>query len=289
MIFAKSGDLEFIKKINNSEFAGYIHSIFNKVINIYNTFDDEIYTLACKAMDNGPNTMVLDINEFTSFSLEVDDKIFVKNDLLYIEDKVTISIENIVAWTCCLPPYPFNTNILRKNLIYTKKYIDNYKEYKGINIMEGNNLFIKQANIMLNERVEILKEKLFEGESNIVKYATDLVGLGIGLTPSGDDFLVGLFTVINMKQNILYEYRQRCIEIANRAKDLTNDISYITLEKASKGQVRQSLVEFLEDITKGREEELQVSLEQLLNIGSSSGRDIAKGLVCGLEINLNRR
>ena len=193
MIFGKSGDLEFIKKINNSEFAGYIHSIFNKVINIYNTFDDEIYTLACKAMDNGPNTMVLDINEFTSFSLELDDKIFVKNDLLYIEDKVTISIENIVAWTCCLPPYPFNTNILRNNLLYTKKYIDNYNEYKGRHIIEENNLFIKQANIMLNERVEILKEKLFEGEHNIVKYASDLVGLGIGLTPSGDDFLVGLF------------------------------------------------------------------------------------------------
>lgn len=289
MIFGKSGDIAFIKKFNDNEFSGYIHSMFNKVVNIYNTFDGEIYTLACKLMDNAPNTIILEINKFTSFSLEMDDKIFFKNNLLYIEDKVTISIENIAAWTCSLPPYPFDTNILKDNLIYTKKHIENYNEYKGIHVIEENNLFIKQANIMLNERIKILKDKLFEGEPNIVKYASNLVGLGIGLTPSGDDFLVGLFTVINMKHNILYEYRQKCVEIANRAKDLTNDISYITLEKASKGEVRQTLVKFLEDITKGREEELQISLEDLLNIGSSSGTDIARGIVCGLEINLNRR
>lgn len=48
-------------------------------------------------------------------------------------------------------------------------------------------------------------------------YAIRLMGLGPGLTPSGDDFLVGLFAVIHLPRSPISKYQPWCREVVNEA------------------------------------------------------------------------
>jgi hypothetical protein len=62
----------------------------------------------------------------------------------------------------------------------------------------------------------------------------------------------------------------------------------MALKKASVGKVRESIIRLVDSLFYGKEEELFFSLNQVINIGSSSGTDIALGLVSGLEANIKQ-
>ena len=107
---------------------------------------------------------------------------------------------------------------------------------------------------------------------------TDLIGLGIGLTPSGDDFLCGVLaglTLLGLRDS--QDFRHLSAEISrNLAK--TNAISAAFLRCAMDGQFSEALV------TLGSVSFSQ-SLQMFHDIGHSSGADTLCGLyfaLCGL-------
>lgn len=107
---------------------------------------------------------------------------------------------------------------------------------------------------------------------------TDLIGLGIGLTPSGDDFLCGVLaglTLLGLRDS--QDFRHLSAEISrNLAK--TNAISAAFLRCAMNGQFSEALV------TLGSVSFSQ-SLQMFHDIGHSSGADTLCGLyfaLCGL-------
>lgn len=50
--------------------------------------------------------------------------------------------------------------------------------------------------------------------------------------------------------------------------------------------MRESVIHLIYSILYGEEEDLFLTLNKVLTIGSSSGTDLALGLVCGLKANL---
>lgn len=288
MIYARSGDMEFIKQINTSNFRGNVHSIFNRTINIQCLESDELYTVACHEIDNGPNTLVLGIDRFNGFHVGTNETVIAANQKLVISNKLVISIEKANIWESKLPKYPVNLEIFYQNISLLKRYIDLHGKGGGIkkSTMPQSPFDVEMSKI-LEERILMLQAEIIKkGMPNVVDCAIRLVGLGPGLTPSGDDFLVGLFTSMNIPNSPLYLHRTHAEEVIKNAKALTNDISYIALKKASYGQVRESIIQLVQSIFTGKEEEVITSLNKVLNIGSSSGTDIALGLYFGLEANI---
>jgi hypothetical protein len=140
---------------------------------------------------------------------------------------------------------------------------------------------------LLQERTGLLLNDLLNNRmTSALQHAVSLIGLGPGLTPSGDDFLVGLLTIFNTRNSPSFSHKAFCELVVEKAKSLTNEISYMALKKASIGKVRESLIRLIHSLINGTEEDLILSLNKVLNIGSSSGTDIALGLVCGLEANI---
>jgi len=140
---------------------------------------------------------------------------------------------------------------------------------------------------MLHERTQLLVSELQNKRmATAIIHAASLIGLGPGLTPAGDDFLVGLFTVFNIENHQYFSHHSFCEEVVLHAKALTNDISYMALAKAAAGQVRESIIDLMEALFRGSEEELISSLRRVLAIGSTSGTDIALGIIAGLEMNM---
>lgn len=288
MRYAKSGDVEFIQRIVNSKYSGFVHSLFDRAVNIQSIEDEELYTIAYCEMDNGPNTLVIDISSFKKLDLAVNDHVYVENKVLYVEGKLGISVDHAEKWEGILPPYPNDEEKLKINLVKMKEYIEIHGKCGGMKRnVNSINIFEGEMSKMLAERSRALVCEFSNHRmSNALKYAVGIIGLGPGLTPSGDDFLVGLITAINMKNCPYQSYKVFGKQVVSMAKNLTNDISYMALKKASNGKVRESIICLVNSLLNGNEKELILSLNNVLNIGSSSGTDIALGLVCGLEANI---
>lgn len=285
MINSISGDTDFIKEINNSTFTGFVHSTFSRTFNIKCFENGDLYTIACNRLDNGPNTLIVDIDNMKPMKIETNDRVFVEENLLYIGDQLTISIDRAGKWESVLPTYPCNVDILKRNLMKMKDIINIHGVGGGMkkNIITLNPFEAEVSNMLENRTLLLLNELLNGRISSALPHAVSLIGLGPGLTPSGDDFLTGLFTIFNMKNSPFYPYRLFCEDVLKKAKTLTNDISYMTLKKAAFGKVRESIISLLNSLLVEDDEDLILSLNKLLNIGSSSGTDIAYGIVFGME------
>jgi hypothetical protein len=283
-----SGDVDFIQRITHSSFSGFVHSTFNRTFNIQCTENGELYTIASSEIDNGPNTLLMDVNSFSSMGLAVNDKVTVKNQTLTIGNKLAISIDKADTWESVIPTYPDNVDILTRNVKWMKDYINIYGKGGGMKRrIVAQSLFEAEMSRMLDLRKNLLLDNIVKNHVSLaIPHAVSLIGLGPGLTPSGDDFLTGIFTVFNMKNSPFYAQRSFCKDVLMNAKTLTNDISYMAMKKASIGKVRESIICLIDSLIAGNEEDLILSLNKVLSIGSSSGTDISLGLVCGLEANI---
>lgn len=116
-----------------------------------------------------------------------------------------------------------------------------------------------------------------------------LVGLGIGLTPSGDDFLCGLLA------GLLWRWGENCPLHRALARRLaggrmqTNLISAAFLDCALRGQFSEAVIRFFALSPAASPQELNTCREAFGAIGHSSGFDTLAGISYGLTLPIVRR
>lgn len=115
-----------------------------------------------------------------------------------------------------------------------------------------------------------------------------LAGLGGGLTPTGDDalvgFLAGLWAQINITQDRT-DWRAALAETVRAASYRTNDISRTYLVLAAEGQFSSSLAGLAEAVCDGRSPETaRAAAEAAFQAGHTSGLDAVTGLLAGLAV-----
>lgn len=125
--------------------------------------------------------------------------------------------------------------------------------------------------------------------------ADRLIGLGTGLTPTGDDFLCGFLAsrralAVNEARSarFLDEWGQSFMENGDRASSRTNEISAAFLASAAVGRFSTALVDFARAIASEIECEaglpaLAAAVAALSSIGHGSGLDAAEGFLYGLQ------
>ncbi len=103
-----------------------------------------------------------------------------------------------------------------------------------------------------------------------------LVGLGVGLTPSGDDFLCGFLAALRCRGQVL----GMDLEAGLWA---TGDISASLLRWASLGYWPEPLVDLAVALVGEDASEAVLALEALCALGHTSGADMATGFLSGLQ------
>ncbi|MHC5268775.1 oxamate carbamoyltransferase subunit AllH family protein [Enterococcus sp. LJL98] len=105
-----------------------------------------------------------------------------------------------------------------------------------------------------------------------------LIGLGMGLTPSGDDLLTGLMLILFNEQNLK--------EIIVRALERTNSISQHQLFFASQGRAKPSVLAVIHELYRSGQADaaFESAVMETLAIGSTSGHDLLTGVASGLQI-----
>jgi len=119
--------------------------------------------------------------------------------------------------------------------------------------------------------------------------AMGLVGLGEGLTPSGDDFLGGfLFAlrVLDRVSPITLGIDWHGVEAwLQRIKPLTNKISFAVLADHARGQAAEPLWSFLRGVlAEASQQQLVQAALHAARIGHTSGWDMLGGVHCGSSV-----
>lgn len=123
-----------------------------------------------------------------------------------------------------------------------------------------------------------LKRLLEMVELKRIKKMNYYLGRGQGLTPSGDDFLIGLYCVSFYDSQLAT--RMKSLQNLDFL-DFTTSISAAYLNAARSGRFNPVLIELLN--TKSRVEFERLILE-ILEIGHSSGMDTLEGITLGLSM-----
>jgi hypothetical protein len=125
-----------------------------------------------------------------------------------------------------------------------------------------------------------------QDENALESAIKSLIGLGIGLTPSGDDILTGLFgtLAITMKADknwILNIYKKAISQMAGQ----TTDVSLNYLTATGDGYYPERFSNLVATIIRSKDaKELDTPLKEMLRWGSTSGSEIVLGMLLGFYL-----
>ena len=119
--------------------------------------------------------------------------------------------------------------------------------------------------------------------------AVPLVGLGEGLTPSGDDLLGGLFFALDLLAlaypGFLDGAQRSYSGFIPQCKFLTNEISFTLMQDHSRGHSLQPLHGFAQGMLEGRTTgDLLPLARELIIVGNSTGWDLLTGFLAGMWV-----
>lgn len=138
----------------------------------------------------------------------------------------------------------------------------------------------KRGDQMLATRFTALLDQLTSPEHDLGPEVAALVGLGQGLTPSGDDLLCGL-TLALPRTGPWAARRSALVAAIDAAAHTTVPLSASFLSDAGRGQARSQVHELVSALTTGTD--VPGAVEAVLTIGHRSGHDLLTGLLSGLS------
>ncbi|HEU0296709.1 MAG TPA: DUF2877 domain-containing protein [Anaerolineales bacterium] len=117
--------------------------------------------------------------------------------------------------------------------------------------------------------------------------ARKMIGLGPGVTPSGDDvligFLAGLHSTAGNEQGKL-AFIQAFGESLSSLSMETSEISRTYLYHAIHGRFSSSMIALLDALNADKEKQLLSAAKAAMHVGHSSGMDSVTGLLMGLAV-----
>ena len=281
--------------VPHADFDAAVHSVFRSAVNLSPAKESNLLTLVASSEADLPQGIRVDTPEdfsFESGALRAGEPAACRDELLRV-GSLTIDLRGARRWTCDLPS-------LRADLANPAVATAWRSVWDALN----------KRQIQLN--AEIIAQDLFRSDETIRAGAprkagaamrglldatrrTDpaasaavrpLIGLGTGLTPSGDDLLVGYLAGLWCA---VQDRRERALFLSSlgeaviRLSRQTNAISRAYLTHATRGQVSSRLANLAEAICRGEDSErLLAAAELAMQVGHTSGMDAVTGLLVGL-------
>jgi hypothetical protein len=122
--------------------------------------------------------------------------------------------------------------------------------------------------------------------------ALALAGVGIGLTPAGDDFLAGVLVALRYyaqsSGDVVFP-RSYLEEVACKAGIHTSSFSAFLLASAAKGLVAEPLANWLDAVHLGMADLAVEKVPEIAKLGHSSGLDTLSGMLLALQTVVGER
>lgn len=279
---AVSAEASLLQRLEAGRLRGRVHSVFERVVNVMGA-DGQLFTLAARTLDDAPQTARVDVAGWRATGVRVGDPLTAADGRLWVGEFLGVALDATTPWRCILPTYPRDARALQANLAVLRAALAEH----AAGWRENFGPFEQAALRTVQQRTQRLAHALRAGrQQDAILHAQALLGLGPGLTPSGDDVLLGLFAALHLPASPCEAWLQGGAPVLVGAADATNAISLAALQAAAQGRVRASIGALLHELLHGGGHALDTAIARVLAIGASSGGDIAAGLACGLEVQL---
>jgi len=243
----------------DSHYPCILH-IFDHACNLINE-RREVLSIVTQRIGNGPFNLVVEDDILFSEHLNVESPVSILDNQLTLGDLI---INTTVAkpWN---PRPDWGKLHARKDDI-----LDHLTQFPNPNYLPANPQF--SSSLVSNLCSSLVTTDISAAKSPAAK----LAGLGIGLTPAGDDFIMGALYaswIIHPFEiaNVLAK------EIAETAAPLTTSLSAAWLRSAGKGEVGILWHDLFNALI--GDEDIQSSITNLLAVGETSGADALAGFI----------
>jgi hypothetical protein len=231
----------------------------------------------------------------------VGQNFFVQGPSLRISEGVTLDLDSATEWT---PSATGSEHVKPLNILYacTRRLLEavmTFGNARGLgqmiplisSIVDGNKHTISNIDPLLakarNSIVDLATACLGFDMPEVTRKGRELVGLGPGLTPSGDDFVGGLlFAAHSLKTAYPQDFNweeEPVIDLIDWASAQTHPISHAILRDHAFAHGPEPLHDVVASLLmeKGLNRTME-GTKRLLGIGETSGWDILAGMLTGM-------
>lgn len=240
----------------NSSRPRILH-VFEQACNLINE-RGEVLSIVTPEIGNGPFNLVIDEPIVFSKYLDVESQIAFDINRLKLGE-ITIDTESATLWSAC-PDW---------KMLHTDK-----------DKILGQLRSLSPANyhpLLPNALIVNLFSALARADiSTALRLAPKLAGLGAGLTPAGDDFILGAILAVWVihSQEIAKLIAE---EITNTAAPLTTSLSAAWLRSAGRGEAGILWHQFFDVLISSNNLRIEEAINNILAVGETSGADALAG------------
>lgn len=260
MIFHITSLSTYAEQIIQNEKTGCVHSVCRNTVNII--INDHLFALQTSDSPLSPISLITDLESdmIEQFSLK-------EGDILHFQ------YENAKIYD--LAPKNGIPHLTRHDLYRKFTKIITQSETNGFNLIFQISPSVNQDLILLAAEKKIHEVHRFCNKHKYPEAAdklSELVGLGIGLTPSGDDFLCGVLAGLHIQGKEYSELGYCLRHSIKRNLHRTNEISRAFLSCAMDGHFSLAINELWNNPN-------TVTISEMFHaIGHSSGIDTLCGI-----------
>jgi hypothetical protein len=239
-----------------------------------------------------PQGIRITANDLSLQSLTVNLRATLSGGILCFDSSpFTVDLHGASIWKCRVPELQGNMASLaaQEGWSTTWDLLNREQRINNTDIV-ADDLFQSGAGSRLSQRISrsmmqlIAAIERFDIEEAI-SASEKMIGLGPGVTPAGDDLLIGLLAGWwglaggnQARLNFIHSFGDGLMKLSK----LTGEISRTYMYHATRGQFSSSLSNLAEAIITGGD--VTHTLQEAARVGHSSGTDSVTGLLMGLSV-----
>jgi hypothetical protein len=265
-----------VEALDVRPFSGRVLGRFKKACNLVDE-QRHIITLTLPEIGNGPFSIVVENQPGLFQSLQVDQPAYADAHYLLIGER-QLTLRTATVWE---PRLACSEQTLELGQALTEML----RPYAQWSPFPGTTPVTQGANRLAGEAVTQLRLALvqtkeygkLENWAEIEGVVGQLAGLGGGLTPAGDDYLIGVMAVL-----WLSGYKNWPPRIAAEAAPRTTTLSAAFLQAAGRGEFIEPWHELAQALVIRTPEAFNQALRRVAQFGASSGVDALAGFAMTL-------
>jgi hypothetical protein len=261
--------LPLLQSLHAKPVSGAVASRFARACNLA---DDQghVIALTLPALGNGPFSIIVGADRGRFLELTPGQHAYVDTEHIVVGGW-HVSVTSACVWDATLPT---NGQIQLESGIAT--ILQPYTQWPA---RIADTPVAAAMTRLLARGAQALSEALEQG-NGLTEATRQLAGLGHGLTPAGDDYLVGVMAALWLLGD-----RDQAATIARSAAPHTTTLSSAFLTAAAQGQFVEPWHQLARALARHSAVECGAAVQRIAKIGASSGRDALAGFAASV---LNR-
>lgn len=276
--------------VPRENFDALIHSAFDSAVNLRLADKDRIITLMISEDHELPQGIRIWTETSSLRTLNPGLHAAARGGILRFDSSpLAVDLRGASVWECRVPGLNLNMGQLSAQQAWSTAWdlLNNQQRLKNVDLV-ADDLFHTGTGSPLSRRISRPVTCLVTSTDGfdvhgVLDAAGQMIGLGPGVTPSGDDiligFLAGLWSMAGQNKQQLGFIRSLGRELIQLVKG-TGEISRTYIIHAAQGQFSSSLSHLAEAIATGGG--VEEAVQTALRVGHSSGMDSVTGLLIGL-------